>query len=135
MPTITQTIAGAAQFTGLSGAGLFSFAGFNGLPATSRVILHTAAYHAAAGGNPGTEVAFYFVSPGGLTTERILLGRALAASILGPAGDGDVRFCGIPVPRSRAGTNWHLVATSAGKTVDATVSVDYTVQHFTEVIA
>lgn len=134
MPTITQTVAGAGQFTGGAGAGLFSFAGFNNLPPNSRVIIHTAAYHADSGGNPGTEVTFYFVRPTGSATERILLGRALAAAILGPAGDGDVRFCGCPLPRDRVGVNWNLVATSAGKTVDATVSVDYTVQHYTEVI-
>ena len=42
MPTIIQTVAGAAQFTGLAGAGLFSFAKFdatNQLGNTHRISL------------------------------------------------------------------------------------------------
>ncbi len=125
MPTITQTVAGAAQFTGLAGAGLFSFAQFDLLPSTSRVQLDRCAYHGATGGNAGSRVDFKFVRPGGLPTDVILLGRGVAPSITGPDSDADFSACGGLVPRDRNGVHWDLVVTSSGKTVAATVTIDY----------
>lgn len=132
MPTLFQTVAGVGQFTGLAGAGLFEFSFLDNIPRTSRVVLHIVAYHAEAGGNPGTLFEALYVRPAGAPTQQILLGRTLAAQILGPAGDGDVRYCGTVVPRDRSGQNWELVCRSTGKTVDATVSVDYTIESYLE---
>jgi len=125
MPAVTQTVAGAAQFTGLVGAGLFSFAKFDLLPITSRVSLLRCAYHSATGGNGGTRIDFYFKDPTGVATAIVLLGRGLAPTIPGPSGDADFTICGGAVPRNKDGTHWDLFCISAGKTVDATWTVDY----------
>lgn len=139
MPTITQTVAGAAQFDGLTAAtGLFSFAEFNLLPFTTRVVINRISYHSATpgmGGSGGTQVDFKFVDPDGVPTSVILLGRGLDPAITGPDGSADYGVCGGVVPRrpgnpspgSSDGDHWHLVVTSAGKTVTATVAVDYSV--------
>jgi hypothetical protein len=125
MPTIIQTVAGAAQFTGLAGAGLFSFSKFDALPSTSRVSVDRCAYHGDTGGNAGNRVDFYFVRPGGTPTEVVLLGRGLSPAITGPSGDADFTICAGLVPRDRNGDHWQLVAISSGKTVTASVVVDY----------
>lgn len=141
MPTITQTVAGAAQFDGLTPAtGLFSFADFDLSPFTTRIQINRIAYHAdvpGMGGSSGTAVTFYFqdATPGAEPTAIILVGRGTAPTITGPSGDADFAVCGGPVPRrpglpspgTTDGDHWVLRCVSAGKTVDATISVDYTV--------
>lgn len=127
MPTVIQTVAGAGQFTGLAGAGLFTFATLDRIPRTTRVVLSEVAIHAAIGAPPLTRVDFYLVRPAGPATARILLGRGLAPAIVGPDGDADYRVCGVPLPRDPGnnGPHWELVVTTVGKTVTATVSVDW----------
>lgn len=135
MPTLRLTIAGAAQFTGLPGAGLFSFFPFNALPRTTRIQIMNISYAADPGGNPGTLFEAFVVRPDIVPTERMIIGRATTTQIVGPAGDGDVRFCGIALPRDDPdpfpflglGQFWNIVVRSAGKDVTATVCVDYVV--------
>ena len=139
MPTITQTVAGAAQFDGLTAAtGLFSFAEFNLNPFTTRVVINRISYHSdipGMGGSGGTQVDFRFVDPDGVLTAVILIGRGLDPAITGPDGSADFGVCGGVVPRrpgrpspsTSDGDHWNLVVTSAGKTVTATVAVDYSV--------
>lgn len=139
MPTLTQTVAGAAQFDGNTATtGLFSFAEFDLLPNTTRIVVNRIAYHSAVpggGGSGGTSVTALYqnLSPGAQPTEIILLGRGLAPSITSPDGSADYGICGGEVPRkpgmpspgSTAADHWTLRVISAGKTVSATVSVDY----------
>lgn len=139
MPTIIQTVAGAAQFDGLTAStGLFSFAEFDLLPFTTRVVINRISYHAAIAGmagSAGTRVDFKFVDPAGVPTAVILAGRGLAPTITGPDGDADFVVCGGAVPRRPGdpspGTtdadHWLLRCVSVGKTVDATIAVDYSV--------
>lgn len=135
MPTLRLTIAGAAQFTGFPGAGLFSFLAFDRLPRTTRIQILNVSYAADPGGNPGTLFEAFAVRVGIVPTERMLIGRATTTQIVGPAGDGDVRFCGIALPRDDPdpfpgiglGAFWNIVVRSQGKDVDATVCIDYVV--------
>lgn len=141
MPTLTQTVAGAAQFDGLTAStGLFSFAEFDLLPSTSRIVVNRISYHSATpggGGSGGTSVSAHYVnnSPGALPTEQILLGRGTDPSITGPDGTVDYGICGgevprkpgLPSPGSTAADHWELRIVSTGKTVTASVAVDYDV--------
>lgn len=119
---VLQSVAGAAQFTGLAGAGLFSFAAFANIPLDSRIVVSRASYHALA--NPGTQAQWFFVEPTATPiTARILLGRALTATLVGPDGDGDLVVCPGEVPRRASGQPWDLVLTTSGKTGDGTATV------------
>lgn len=120
---ICQAVAGAGQFTGLVGAGLFAFGSHDALPLTTRVVFTVVAY-ATVVGDAG-DVSVYMVRPGGSTTERILLGRGLQADITGPDGDADFKLDGQVLPRDSAGQNWELRVTTTGKGVTGTVCIDY----------
>lgn len=130
MPTLRQTLAGAVDFDGMTPAtGLFAFDLFDDMTRTTRVEILAVGYAAEVGAQ-ATYVEAYAVLPGGLATERLLIGRALAAQITGPSGDGDVRFCGIALPREPAtillpGLQWQIEVRSAGKQTTATAIVDY----------
>lgn len=121
----TVTVAGAAQFTGAAGLGLFSFAAFDALPRSTRLSITTAAYATAVGASG--DVTMMLQRQGGAATERALLLRALQADITGPDGDADVRTCGVTVPRDSDGRHWDLIVTTAGKAVTGTVSLDFLV--------
>jgi hypothetical protein len=131
MATRKQTVAGAGQFTGSPGAGLFALGHYNQIPLTTRICALRLSYHAAAGGAPGDEVSFYFRDPD--LGDLILIGRALAVSITGPDGSGDYVVSPGVVPRDFSGTNWDIVCFSVGKTVDAYVILDYQVIPFAHV--
>lgn len=122
--TSTQTVAGAGQFTGIAGAGLFSFDKYDNLPGTERIACSRIAYHAVSGGNPGTSVYFAWTNPDD-PNGFILAGRALNASIVAPDGSGDFVVCGGLVPRNANGHHWALRAYTAGKDVDGSVTIDY----------
>lgn len=123
---VMQTVAGAGQFTGLAGAGLFSFAALTGLPMSSRIVVSRAAYHANA--NPGTQAQWRFVEPTATPpTAIILLGRAVTATLAGPDGDGDLVVCPGEVPRRADGQPWDLVLTTTGKTGDGTALIAYSI--------
>lgn len=124
---LLQTVAGAAQFTGLAGAGLFSFAALANLPTSSRIVISRAAYHASA--NPGTQAQWRFVEPTGTpATAIILLGRAVTLTLVGPDGDGDLVVCPGEVPRLANGRPWDLVLTTSGKTGDGSAIVTYSIE-------
>lgn len=138
MPTRCDTVAGAGQFLGTAGSGRFDFAFLDGIPRTSRVVLSLLSYSSEDGGDSGS-VTFFAVRPAGLLTERVLLGQGNEAEIIGPVGtQGNVKFCGVVLPRdppsaSGAGNNgdqWRVVATTEGKTATGTVCVDYVIQPF-----
>lgn len=120
---VTQTVAGAGQFTGLAGAGLFDFnLTVGNIPANSRVVILSAAYHANA--SPGTQATWLFVPPSGLpATAQILLGRA-TAGLVGPSGDGDLVVCPGKIPRTGV-IFWNLKLVTVGKTGDGTATVSY----------
>jgi hypothetical protein len=120
---ICQTVAGASEFTGLVGAGLFSFSGLDNLPETTRVVLTAVAY-ATAIGDAG-DVSIIVRRRGGTATERMLLGRGIEADITGPAGDGDYKIDGQVIPREPLGAHWDLVVTTSGKQITGTVCIDY----------
>jgi hypothetical protein len=124
MATSTQKVVGAGQFTGLAGAGLFSFANLSALPLTTQIAVSRIAYHAVAGGNVGSEVYFAWtnpIDPDGF----ILAGRALNASIVAPDTSGDYVVCGGLVPREITGQTWELRCYTVGKDVDATITIDW----------
>lgn len=125
MPTLTQTVAGAGQFTGVAGAGLFSFSFISQIPLTSQIAVSRIGYHAVAGGNVGTEVSFFWENPQDGTL--MLAGRALNSVIVAPDTSGDYVVCGGLVPRTFSGTLWQLKCYSSGKTVNATITVDFRV--------
>ncbi len=132
---VIQTLAGGAQFDGLTNStGLFSFTNFSMQPKTTRIVLTSISYATAAVIVPG-DIAFFLRKPGGLATERVLLGRGLQANILGPAGDGDFSVCGKVVPRDVNGTNWTLHAVTTNKNADASVVVDFILQPFPDTSA
>ncbi len=120
---ICQTVAGAAEFTGLAGAGLFSFASLDNLPDATRVVLTAVAY-ATAVGDAG-DVSIIVRRVGGTATERMLLGRGLEADITGPAGDADFKIDGQVIPREADGAHWELVVTTDGKQITGSVCIDY----------
>lgn len=122
--TTTQTVAGAAEFTGLAGAGLFQWDQLNSVDMEHRVCVTRVSY-ATAVGNAG-DVLAVFVRPGGLPTERSLVGSATQAQITTPGGTGDVTFSPGILPRDGSGAHWQLVVTTDGKAVDGTVTVDWT---------
>ena len=127
---VIQTLAGAAQFDGLTNStGLFVFSNFDNQPKSTRVVLTAISYATATVIAPG-DIAFFLQLPGGAATERILLGRGLQADITGPAGDGDFSVCGKVVPRNNDGTNWTLHAVTTNKNANASVVVDFILQPF-----
>ena len=122
--TTTQTVAGAGQFTGLVGAGLFQWSQLDAVDMQRRVCVTRVSY-ATAVGDAG-DVLAVFRRPGGLPTERSLVGSATQAQITTPGGTGDVTFSPGILPRDGDGTNWELVVTTSDKDVDGTVVVDWT---------
>lgn len=121
-----QTVAGAAQFTGAPGSGLFLFSEYDRLIRTTRISLARISYHANAPGPGGDRIDIYLAPPTLTpTTERILLGRGLTTAITGPDGSVDFVVCGGLLPRENDGRQWAVVLTSAGKAIDATAVVDF----------
>lgn len=117
----TQTVAGAAQFDGLAGSGLFEWAEYDAIPQGSRICLTSVAY-ATEVGAPG-DVTVYARPPAGVATARILVRRVLAADSTGPAGDADAHLGGMMLPREPTGEHWHIEATTTGKAVTGSVTV------------
>lgn len=134
MITVIQTVAGAGQFTGAPGVGGLDFASWDALPPTDRIVLDTIALHVAidGGGAPLGEVSVYLVQPGGPATARVLLGRGLAAAVLGPAGDADFTICGPNLLREpwagNQGQWWTLEIITVSKTQTGTVTIAWHVE-------
>lgn len=123
MPTLTLTLAGANQFAGGIGTGLFTWP-TSRLPRTTRINLISIAYHGAVG-DTCDRLDFVLIDPAGPATARMLIGRGVAPVIVGPDNDVDFTICGRPVPRNADGTHWTLAIFSFNKSQDATVTVDY----------
>ena len=132
-----QTLAGAAQFDGLTNAtGLFTFARYQRIPRTSRVVLTVLSY---VEDTPGpaltTDVQFWAVRPVGAPTERISLGDGVSASgLLNSLGNARMKTCGIVLPRDPGddGTHWIVQAITQNKTQDASVCVDFVVRPYSD---
>lgn len=124
MATLTQKVDGGAQFDGLASTGLFSFAKYDNLKETERLVISRIAYHAIAGGTPGSEVYFMWTNPLDLNG-FILAGRSLNADIQAPDSSGDYVVCGGVVPRNFGGVHWLLRCYTVAKDVDATMTIDY----------
>lgn len=122
----SQTVAGAAQFSGLLGFGLFRWNTLEAAPSPYRVCVTSIGY-ASEVGAPG-DLTVIIRPLGGAPTQRILCGRVLAAEMTGPAGDADANLGGIMIPRTAAGEHWQLEAYTTGKAVTATVTVAWIIQ-------
>ena len=94
-----QTRNGADQFTGAANEGRWDFSAYNFLPRTTRIVLTLMSY-SVAGADVG-EITFFAIRPGGLATDKVLLGRATATQMTGPGteGDGLCRLHRATVPR------------------------------------
>ncbi len=130
MPVVTQSVAGAGQFTGLAGAGLFVFVQFDAMPRTTRVAVHSAAV--AIDGMVTTARIFYR-RPAANPEDRILLASGNTASMIDPADPAfgaDLSVCGRVVPRELDGSHWELVVVTTGKDGDGTATIDFTLQPY-----
>lgn len=113
------------QFDGLTNlTGLFSFSQWDGFSRSVRVVLTAVSYGTDDAGDSGN-IEFYLRPPVGATSQRILLGRGLQATITGPDGRADFSVCGKVVPRNRNGAHWVLHAVTTGKDTPASVVVDF----------
>lgn len=128
---LSQTVAGAAQFTGLPGAGLFIFTEFDNLPDSARIVA-TVSYATDVGASG--DITLMFVPIAGNASNRFLVGRGLQANITGPAGDADfvVRKC--VVPRDAGQRHYQLLATTINKAITGSVNVDFVYEQFPDQI-
>lgn len=134
MPIDCQLADAATQFDGTAGKGLWVFTSFRNLPRTTRIVLTALSYHTAAAGTPGN-ITFFAVRAGGDPLERLILGRALSADIVGPGTEGNVTFCGRVLPRqppSAIDGNefWQVIAISENRDVAASVCLDFVLEPF-----
>jgi hypothetical protein len=129
MGLFVQSVAGAAQFTGLAGAGLFTWSSVELIPRTTRVFVHTVGIHINGAAAPVTELVVRLRNPA--SGDLILLGRGLAADIVGPAPlvDGaDFTLTCWTLPRLTTGEHFELQVFSLGKTATGTIQVDWSLQ-------
>lgn len=130
MPVECETITGSDQFTGVAGAGLFDFDQYTRIPRTTRVVLTSIAYtELRQGDDLTTNVTVHAVRPGGLPTERMILGRGLASeTLLDPiTGNAELRLCGIVLPREPGdnGQFWQIEVVTVDKTETGSACVDH----------
>lgn len=143
--TLTQTVAGAAQFDAASETtGLFLFRKFWRLPRTTGVVIHSLSYvELDAGPALTTEVAFYSRrSISGAPTIKVPLGDATAAAgLLDVNGDARLKLCGHVLERepgafvsvaSIDALFWDVTVETRGKTETATVTLTYDLCDFQE---
>jgi len=133
MPGFIETafVAGAVQFDGTAGLGLFTWQSLDGIPETTRVVIRSLSYAAESGGASGDVIAYLRPNVGVTpNVNRVLVGRALQADITGPDGQADVTFCDIVVPRSATSGHYRLHVLTTGKAVDGQVTVDWTLQPY-----
>ena len=123
MPTIVQTVAGAAEFTGLAGAGFENFDPASAYPETYRAVIKSISFFTTvavttlvirleiSGGAPATAVQ-QFVSESSVTDKLFSCGQD-----------------GIVVPRNAGtGPSWEITCVTTGKTVDGTFVVDFDIE-------
>lgn len=128
-----QTIAGVTQFEGNAGGGFWGFGDWNLLPRTTRVVLLSISYF-EPDANVDLTVEIWTARPGGLPTERMPIARGIAdgGDLINPiTGAGELRACGITVPRDLApnpqdpGQHWDVFLRTTGKLVTATACCDW----------
>jgi hypothetical protein len=141
--TLVQNVSGALQFSGLTGAGLFLFSGFDALPRTAGVLIHTISYQEhTIGPALTTNVQFWAFKPGGTPTERVTLGDATAAgALIDVNGNARLKLCGHVLERNPGkrdasdptkGQFWQVRVFTQNKTHDASVTLTYTICDFNE---
>lgn len=123
----TDLLFGAVDYNGTAGLGLFDWDALNGIPLNTRILITSLAY-ATEAGSPGNLACHFrpqtvFPTP---DVNRMIAAQALEADIIGPTGAGDIRFCGILVPRSISG-HWRLHCVTTGKQVNGQISVDWVI--------
>lgn len=139
MPTLRQTLAGAAQFDGATSAtGLFVFTDrFASMKRSTRLVINGVSYTEVwdAGAPLTTDVQVRLTLSGGAATDYVLMGRGLAANIVSPLnGNAEFWTCGRLLPREPGnnGVFWAVQVFSANKRLTAMVSVDYAIATFPE---
>ena len=121
-----QFLAGATEFNGTAGQGLFSFERLDALHITTRILV-TAVSYATQPGASG-DVSIYVEQPTGTLTQRMLIARALQADMLGPAPFGnDFRSCSFILPRLPDSRFWSVVVFTSGKAVSGSVCIDWVI--------
>jgi hypothetical protein len=123
------TIAGAGQFTGLAGAGLFTFTRYNKIPRTTRVGPITLGYTEIVDDPITTNIRVFAVRPGGVPTAKVLLGSGLFANGLLDLVDGNayLKLCGLILPREPGnnGQHWSIQVVSDGKANTGSFTLDH----------
>ena len=123
---VIQTAVGAAQFTGLAGAGLVTFSGLP-VPADNpdaAVMVQTIALETE---EQIPEFFCRFLGPGEALSSlvRVTVIRPLDAGSPTATQGFSKLGCGLYVPKAPTGF-YSLVLTTVGKTLDATFTVEYT---------
>ena len=122
--TECQTLLDTDDFDGTTGQGLFDFSSLDAYPITTRVQINAVSYATVAGASG--DLSIYVEQPGGLSTSRMLIARALEADMLGPTGFGnDFRSCPFILPRLADGRFWQLLVFTTNKQVTGTVCTDW----------
>lgn len=138
MPTLSQKVLGAAQFTGLAGAGEFDFAFLDLIPRTTRVVISAVSYFEPAGPPfpPMTNVDVWADLIAVDVLQHMPFGRGLAAeNLLSPiTGNAELRLCGLLLPRvpGDGGAHYQVRVVTENKTHDAVVLLDYYLCPFNE---
>lgn len=137
MPTLSQKVLGAAQFTGVAGAGEFDFAFLDLIPRTTRVVISAVSYfEATAGPVLTTDVDVWADLIAVDVLNHMPFGRGLAAeNLLSPlTGNAELRLCGLLLPRvpGDGGAHYQVRVVTTNKTQDAVVLVDYYLCPFNE---
>lgn len=107
----TQSVAAGANFDGSAGAGLFSFDDLAALSqgyqlSTEQIGVYTT--------GALTSIMAYWIPPIGQIGAPILIGSAIAPSLMGPDGNSAATFCPGLAPRSSAGKFWRIALYSDG---------------------
>lgn len=139
--TLIQTVAGATQYDGTAGKGLFDFSFVDSLPRTTGVIIHTLSYFEESSGPPlTTNVQFFSVKPAGVPTARVPLGDGeAAAGLLDVNGAARLKLCGHVLEKNpgKFGTDdqglmWAVLCFTKMKTENATITLTYDLCDFNE---
>ena len=154
MPVEIQTRAGADEFTGTAGEGLFTWEDLDKLPRTARVVLETVDLRIVAGGNAPVDEARIFLRPRGATDTDPSVSLAFTGDDDGNDGsttnpDGSLDLHGLAatqfngsglvaggpprlLPRTDGVEHWELAFVTDGKARKGFAIVDWRIQTFPE---
>lgn len=123
------TLAGATQFTGAAGSGLFTFTRFNNIARTTRVSIIALGYTELVDEAITTNLRVFMRRPGGVPTAKVLLGQGLFEfGLLDPVdGNAYAKFCGVMLPREpgNGGAHWEIAVVSDGKVNTGSFIIDF----------